>query len=62
MWRPDEPTDFRERDLLDATPYERSEDIGITLRNLRNDAIRLASPEMDSFDIILLTKQFWPLK
>ena len=62
VWRPDEPTNFRERDLLDATPYERSEDIGLTLRNPRNNAIRLASPEIDSFDIILLTKQFWPLK
>ncbi|EJK45543.1 hypothetical protein THAOC_35839, partial [Thalassiosira oceanica] len=31
--RPDEPTDLRERYLPDATPYERSEDIGITLRN-----------------------------
>ncbi|EJK61439.1 hypothetical protein THAOC_18074, partial [Thalassiosira oceanica] len=40
--RPDEPTDLRERYLLDATPYERSEDIGITLRNPRNDAIPLA--------------------
>ncbi|EJK66459.1 hypothetical protein THAOC_12624 [Thalassiosira oceanica] len=42
VWRPDEPTDFRERYLLDATPYERSEDNGITLRNPRNDAIHLA--------------------
>ncbi|EJK51737.1 hypothetical protein THAOC_29066 [Thalassiosira oceanica] len=49
LW-PDEPTDFRERYLLDATPYERSEDNGITLRNPRNNAIHLASAEMDSFD------------
>ncbi|EJK61654.1 hypothetical protein THAOC_17816, partial [Thalassiosira oceanica] len=61
VWRPDEPTDFRERYLLDATPYERSEDNGITLRNPRNNAIPLASAEMDFFDIILLTKQFWPV-
>ncbi|EJK51734.1 hypothetical protein THAOC_29070 [Thalassiosira oceanica] len=61
--RPDEPTtDFRERYLLDATPYKRSEDDGITLRNPRNNAIPLASAEMDSFDIILLSQQFWPLK
>ena len=43
VWRPDEPTDFRERYLLDATPYERSEDNDITLRNPRNNAIHLAS-------------------
>ena len=51
-----------ESDLLDATPYERSEDIGLTLRNPRNNAIRLASPEMDSFDIILLSKQISAVK
>ena len=62
VWRPDEPTDLRERYLLDATPYERSEDIGITLRNPRNDAIPLASTEMEFFDIVLPSQQFWPVK
>ncbi|EJK57136.1 hypothetical protein THAOC_22854 [Thalassiosira oceanica] len=41
--RPDEPTDFRERYLLNATPHERSEDNGIILRNAKNNAIPVAS-------------------
>ncbi|EJK55944.1 hypothetical protein THAOC_24256 [Thalassiosira oceanica] len=58
--RPDEPTDLRERYLLDATPYERSEDIGITLRNPRNDAIPLTTVGelvVDLLDISQVTKQ-----
>ncbi|EJK66219.1 hypothetical protein THAOC_12874, partial [Thalassiosira oceanica] len=36
------PTCENDISSIDATPYERSEDIGITLRNPRNDAIPLA--------------------
>lgn len=62
VWRPDEPTNLRERNLPDATSYERSEDIGPNRRNPRNQVVRLASAKTDSFDIILPSQQFWPRK
>ncbi|EJK77321.1 hypothetical protein THAOC_00854 [Thalassiosira oceanica] len=60
--RPDEPTDFPDLFLLNATSHERSEDHGPNRRNLRNRAVRLASMEMEFFDIVLAGNQFWPLK
>ncbi|EJK48671.1 hypothetical protein THAOC_32512, partial [Thalassiosira oceanica] len=59
VWRPDEPTDLRDGDLPDATPYERSEDHGPNRRNPRNRAVRLASAKTDSFNIVLPSQQFW---
>ncbi|EJK60416.1 hypothetical protein THAOC_19238, partial [Thalassiosira oceanica] len=58
--RPDEPTDFPDLFLPDATPYERSEDHGPIRLNLWHRAVRLASTEMDFFDIVLAGNQFWP--
>ncbi|EJK46015.1 hypothetical protein THAOC_35341 [Thalassiosira oceanica] len=43
-----------------SAAYERSEDIGLHRRNPRIRAVRLASAKMDSFDIILMSDQFWP--
>ncbi|EJK57625.1 hypothetical protein THAOC_22309, partial [Thalassiosira oceanica] len=60
--RPDEPTDFPDLFLLDATSHERSEDHGPNRWNLRNRAVCLASTEMEFFDIVLAGNQFWPLK
>ena len=62
VWRPDEPTDLRDEDLPDATMYERSEDHGPHRRNPRDRAVRLASAKTDSFNIVLPSQQFWPLK
>ncbi|EJK58782.1 hypothetical protein THAOC_21063, partial [Thalassiosira oceanica] len=58
--RPDEPTDFPDLFLPDATSPESSEDHGPKRRNPRNRAVRLASTEMDFFDIVLAGNQFWP--
>ncbi|EJK75514.1 hypothetical protein THAOC_02760 [Thalassiosira oceanica] len=60
--RPDEPTDFPDIFLLDATSHERSEEHGPNRRNLRNRAVCLASTEIEFFDIVLAGNQFWPLK
>ncbi|EJK53639.1 hypothetical protein THAOC_26877 [Thalassiosira oceanica] len=60
--RPDEPTDLREGDLPDATSYERSEDIGPKRRKQRIGAVYPASAKTDSFNIVLPSQQFWPVK
>ncbi|EJK66912.1 hypothetical protein THAOC_12117, partial [Thalassiosira oceanica] len=60
VWRPDEPTDLRDGDLPDATPYERSEDHGPNRRKPRIGAVHLASAKTDSFNIVLPSQQFWP--
>ncbi|EJK55829.1 hypothetical protein THAOC_24390 [Thalassiosira oceanica] len=61
VWRPDEPTDLRDGDLPDATPYERSEDIGPNCRKPRIGAVYLALAKTDSFNIVLPSQQFWPV-
>ena len=58
----DEAVDFPELFLHDATAYKRSEHHGPIRRNLSNRAVQPASAEMDSFHIVLLGNQFWPLK
>ncbi|EJK56856.1 hypothetical protein THAOC_23171, partial [Thalassiosira oceanica] len=60
--RPDEPTDLREGDLPDATSYERSEDIGLNRRKPRIGAVYPALAKTDSFNIVLPSQQFWPVK
>ncbi|EJK65761.1 hypothetical protein THAOC_13349 [Thalassiosira oceanica] len=62
--RPDEPTDLREREIspLHATSYERSEDIGPKRRKQRIGAVYPASAKTDSFNIVLPSQQFWPVK
>ncbi|EJK46361.1 hypothetical protein THAOC_34973 [Thalassiosira oceanica] len=51
---------LRHGDLRDSMAYERSEGMGPNRRNPRIGAVYLASAKTDSFDIVLLSQQFWP--
>ena len=58
----EETNDLSTSNLRDLMAYERSEGMGPNRRNPGIWAHQLASTKMDSFVIVLLSEQFWPLK